>query len=137
MEPIVSMLQETGQHVAKQQTAFVVRTRDAGAAFVDETRDAGRDFVHFVQTEAKRWKRYVRARVTSIESEARKAREALTPTHLEKRVLSSVDDTLKALDARVRLRLAALERQTAKKPARRRAPARKKPAAGRAIALAA
>lgn len=76
VEPIVTMIQETGQHVSKQSTALVARTRDASAMFVEETREAGRELVHFVQTEAKRWKRYVRLRVVALEKDAR---ATLTP----------------------------------------------------------
>jgi hypothetical protein len=116
------MLQVTGQHVVKQQSALVVRTRDAGVAFVEETRDAGLEFVHFVGVEAKRWKRYVRLRAETIGAEAR---EVLAPSGLEKRVLTGLGGTLRALDARVRVRLASLDKK-ARKPARRRVPARKK-----------
>jgi len=130
VEPIVSMLQETGQHVVKQQNELIVRTRDAGAAFVDETRDAGREFLRFVGVEAKRWKRYVRLRAVAIGSGAR---NALAPSGIERRVLVGIDDTLRALDARVRSRLASLEKGS-KKPARRRAPARKKALAGKSHA---
>ena len=136
MEPIVTMIQETGQHVSKQSTAIVLRTRDAGAAFVEETREAGRELVHFVQSEAKRWKRYVRLRVGTLE---KGARAALTPVGLEKRVLVTVDDTLRALDARVRGRLSALEKRS-RKPARRTArptATRKKAAAGKANGVSA
>jgi hypothetical protein len=89
MEPIVSMIQETGHHVA-----------------------------NLVQVEAKRWKRYVLARVDVLEKEAR---DVLTPTGLERRVLVGVDGTLRAIDARVRVRLAALEKKATKRlPASRR-----------------
>lgn len=126
VEPIVSMIQETGQHVVKQQTALVARTRDAGAAFVEEAREAGRELARFVGVEAKRWKRYVRLRAASLESDVR---IVFAPSGIERKVLVGIDDTLRALDARVRSRIAALDKPA--KKARRRTPSRKKTNAGK------
>src|SRR5205807_356470 len=119
VEPIVSMIQETGQHVAKQRNALVLRTRDAGAAFVGETRDAGRDFVRFVQTETKRWRRYVKARADQIGTGVR---EVITPRALEKKVLTKVGVTLHAIETKVRGRIASLEGKRASKPGSARKP---------------
>jgi hypothetical protein len=125
------MLQVTGQHVAKQQNTLVVRTRDAGVAFVEETRDAGIDFIRFVGTEAKRWKRYVRQRATTLGTDAR---DALAPNGLERKILVGIGGTLRALDARVRVRLASLDKKSRKAPARRRPVARKKALAAKTTA---
>lgn len=134
MEPIVSMFQTTRQHVVQQKSAFVGRTREASLAFASETRDAGRDLIRFVRLEAKRWGRYVRVRTGKV---GEGARELLAPRAVERELLSRVDGTLRALDGRVTLRLAALEERPAKpaarakrtaaaaRPKRRKAPAAK------------
>jgi hypothetical protein len=84
MEPIVSMIQGTGQ-----------------------------EFARFVQVEAKRWTRYAKLRVGTLEKSARQL--SLSPVGLERRVLVGVDGTLRAIDARVRIRLAALDKKATKK----------------------
>ena len=123
MEPFVSMLQSTRQHVVHQKTAFTGRTREASLAFATETRDAGRDLVRFVRLEAKRWGRYVRARTSRV---AHGARELLAPRAVEREVLARVDGTLRALDGRVVVRLQALEPQAKPAPRAKRPAARKR-----------
>lgn len=110
MDTVSTRLQETGQHFAKQGDAFVARTRDAGVAFLGETRDAGRHLLVAVEAEAKRWRRYASMRGTQLRTEAR---TALSIASAEKALLTQVDRTLRAIDARVRARLAQLERKPA------------------------
>lgn len=111
MESVTTRLQETGQHFAKQGDAFVTRTRDAGVAFFGETRDAGRHLLASIEAEAKRWRRYATSRGTQLRTEAK---TALSIASAEKALLTQVDRTLRAIDARVRARLAQLERKPSK-----------------------
>ncbi len=115
MEPIAAMLQQTGQHAARQRAVLVGRTRNATRTFATETRGAGNDFINFVRTEAKRWQRYVQKRA----DQAAAAVGSLAPRALEKQLLRRVDSTLRSLDARVRGRLNALDKSRAPKTARR------------------
>jgi hypothetical protein len=110
VDNVTTRLQETGQHFAKQGDAFVTRTRDAGAAFFDEARDAGRHLIGAVEAEAKRWKRYASMRGAQLRTEAK---TALSVASAEKALLTQVDRTLRAIDARIRSRLAQLERKPA------------------------
>jgi hypothetical protein len=110
VDTVANRLQETGQHFAKQGDAFVTRTRDAGAAFFGEARDAGRHLIGAVEAEAKRWRRYAAMRGTQLRTEAK---TVLSVASAEKALLSQVDRTLRAIDARVRARLAQLERKPA------------------------
>ncbi len=116
METVASKLQETGQHIVKQHHAFVTRTRDAGAAFLDETRQAGEQLIGAVRTEAKRWRRFATQRAAKVQGDVR---SALSIPAMERTVLLQVDGTLRALETRVRARLARLERAPAPKAARR------------------
>ena len=116
MDTVATRLQETGQHFAKQGDAFVTRTRDAGVAFFGEARDAGRHLIGAVEAEAKRWRRYVAMRGAQLRTEAK---TALSVASAEKAVLSQVDRTLRTIDARVRARLAQLERKPAAGKARK------------------
>lgn len=110
MDTVTTRLQETGQNFARQGDAFVTRTRDAGFAFFGETRDAGRHLLGAVEAEARRWKRYAAVRSAQLRTEAR---TALSIASAEKAILSQVDRTLRAIDTRVRARLARLERKPA------------------------
>jgi hypothetical protein len=110
VDTVTTRLQETGQHFAKQGDAFVARTRDAGVAFVGEARDAGRHLIGAVETEAKRWRRYASMRGTQLRTDAK---TILSIASAEKALLTTVDRTLRAIDARVRSRLAQLERKPA------------------------
>lgn len=112
MDTVATRLQETGHHFAKTGDAFVTRTRDAGVAFVGETRDAGRHLLSAIEAEAKRWKRYAATRGAQLRTDAR---TTLSITSAEKALLTQVDRTLRAIDARVRARLAQLERKPASK----------------------
>src|SRR5512143_1978371 len=116
MEPVSTMLQQTGQHVARQRTVLLGRTRNATRTFASETRGASKDFVTFVRTEAKRWQRYVQKRADYT---AETVLGSLAPRAIERQLLARVDHTLRALDARVRIRLSALEKSRAPKTARR------------------
>jgi hypothetical protein len=110
VDTVTTRLQETGQHFAKQGDAFVSRTRDAGVAFFGEARDAGRHLIGAVEAEAKRWRRYATMRGTQLRTEAK---TALSIASAEKALLTQVDRTLRAIDARVRARLAQLDRKPA------------------------
>jgi hypothetical protein len=110
VETVATRLQETGQHFAKQGDAFVTRTRDAGFAFFGETRDAGRHLVGAVEAEAKRWRRYASMRGSQLRTGAK---TALSISAAEKALLTQVDRTLRAIDARIRARLAELDRKPA------------------------
>lgn len=112
MDTVGTRLQETGQQFAKQGDAFVSRTRDAGVAFVGETRDAGRHLLGAVEAEAKRWRRYAAVRGAQLRTDAR---SALSIAAAEKALLTQIDRTLRAIDARVRARLSHLERKPAGK----------------------
>ena len=118
MESLVSKLQETGQHAAKKTDVLFGRTRNAGAAFVDEVIGAGRDLATFVRVEGKGWKRFLTARAASIQSEAR---GLFTVPAIEREVLTRVDGTLRAIDAKVRSRLLELQKRDEKPAPRRRA----------------
>lgn len=112
METVAARLQESGQHFVKQGDAFVVRTRDAGIAFIGETRDAGVQLIGAVRSEAKRWRRYATQRATALQSGVR---SGLSIPAVERALLTQVDATLRAIDARVRSRLASLDHKPAKK----------------------
>ncbi|HSQ66570.1 MAG TPA: hypothetical protein VLM85_25290, partial [Polyangiaceae bacterium] len=96
------MLQQTGQHAARQRAVLVGRTRNATRTVATETRGVGHDLLSFVRTEAKRWQRYVQKRADQA---AEAALGSLAPRSLEKQLLRRVDSTLRSLDARVRGRL--------------------------------
>jgi hypothetical protein len=121
METVVSKLQETGQQFAKQRDVFVTRTRAASIAFFGETRDAGLQLVGAVQVEAKRWRRFATQRAAKAQSDVR---SALSVPALERIVLTRVDDVLRAIDGRVRARIAELEQGSSPAPklARRAGP---------------
>ena len=103
METLVSKWQETREHVTTQRDALVTRARDAGESLVAETRGAGRDLAELVGRETKRWRRFLTVRVGAFEHEVRSAFDVRA---LERRVLITVDRSLRSLDARVRDRLA-------------------------------
>ena len=108
MESVTTRLQETGHQIVKQGDAFVARTRNAGVTFFDETREAGSLLIGAVRTEAKRWRRFATQRATALQSGIR---NGMSLPAVERAVLSQVDGTLQAIDARVRARLAELERK--------------------------
>lgn len=116
METVATRLQETGHQIVKQGDAFVSRTREAGVTFLDETREAGTQLLDAVRAEAKRWRRFAAQRVTALQTGAR---NGLSLPAVERAVLAQVDGTLQAIDARVRARLAELERKPASKTARK------------------
>jgi hypothetical protein len=118
VDTVASRLQETGQHIAKQHQAFLARTREAGAAFFGETRQASVQLIGAVRTEARRWRRFATQRAAKVQTDVR---SALSVPSMERALLTQVDGTLRALDERVRARLARLERTPAPKPARRNA----------------
>ncbi len=111
MESVASKIQETGQHVAKKSDALLARTREAGEAFFGEVRDAGRELVLFVRGEAKGWRRFLTQRSSLLESEVR---QHFAPKALERQVLAQVDSALRSIDAKVRERLLALEKRSAR-----------------------
>jgi hypothetical protein len=129
VETVTARLQETGHQIVKQGDAFVARTRDAGVTFLDETRQASSQLVAAVRSEAKRWRRFTTQRATAVQSGLR---NGLSLPAVERAVLSQVDGTLQALEARVRARLAKLERKpngkSAKKTSNGKATARSRKA---------
>jgi hypothetical protein len=106
MESVATRIHESSNQLARQRSAFVSRTREAGVTFLGETRDAGRQLVGAVQSEAKRWKRFATQRADQLRAGAK---TALSIPAVERSILTQVDDVLKALDARVRSRIAELE----------------------------
>jgi hypothetical protein len=116
VESVATRLQETGHQIVKHSDAFVARTRDAGATFLGETREASVQLYGAVRTEAKRWRRFATQRATALQTGLR---NGLSLPAVERAVLAQVDGTLQAIDARVRARLAELERKpkTGKKSA--------------------
>jgi hypothetical protein len=120
MDTVATKLHETGLQLARQRNAFVSRTREAGQAFVNEAYDAGRQLVGAVQTEARRWRRFAVQRTAQLRGEAR---TAFSLPAVERSVLSQVDQTLRAASARVRTRLAELEKpgKATRRSARRKA----------------
>jgi hypothetical protein len=108
VETVATRLQETGHQIVKQGDAFVARTRDAGVTFLDETRAASSQLLGVVRSEAKRWRRFATQRATALQSGFR---NGLSLPAVERAVLAQVDGTLQAIDARVRARLAQLERK--------------------------
>jgi hypothetical protein len=110
VESVAIRLQETGQQILKQGDAFVVRTRHAGVVFLGETRDASVQLLGAVRNEAKRWRRFATQRATAVQTGLR---SGLSFPAVEKAVLTQVDGTLRALDSRVRARLAVLDRKPA------------------------
>jgi hypothetical protein len=119
VETVASRLQETAQHIVKQGDAFVARTRDASVAFLGETRDAGGVLAGVVRTEARRWRRLATQRATLVQGRLQNGfRTALSLPAVERAVLTQVDGTLRALDARVRARLAKLQLEGKKAPAK-------------------
>lgn len=126
MDTVATRLHETGQQLARQRNAFVSRTREASQSFVTEAYDAGRQLVGAVQTEARRWRRFAIQRTTQLRGEAR---GALSLPAVERTVLTQVDQTLRAASARVRSRLAELEKPgkvPRKSPRRKAAPRARK-----------
>lgn len=117
METVASRLQETGQHIAKQGDAFVARTKGAGAAFLGETREAGGLLAVAVRTEAKRWRRFATQRATALQGQlGGTVRVAWSLPAVERALLTQVDETLRAIDARVRARLSRIAQLEAGKP---------------------
>jgi hypothetical protein len=116
VETVASRLQESGQHIVKQGDAFVTRTRHASFAFFGETREAGVALFGAVRTEAKRWRRFATQRASLVQGRLGAGTfRALSLPAVERVVLTQVDGTLRAIDARVRARLARLEgKKTAK-----------------------
>lgn len=108
MESVATRLQETGHQIVKQGDVFVARTRDAGVTFLDETREASSQLFGAVKSEAKRWRRFATQRATALQTGFR---NGMSLPAVERAVLSQVDGTLQAIDARVRARLAELERK--------------------------
>lgn len=119
METVTTKLKETRRHVTTQGELMLTKATDAGWSFLEETRGAGQDFLAFVGTEAKRWRRFVSQRTTELQSDVR---NVLSLPAIERRVLVRVDGTLRAVDKRVRDRLAKI---TKKKAAPKRSRARK------------
>jgi hypothetical protein len=112
VESVATRLQETRQQIVKQGDAFVVRTRDAGITFLGETRQASVQLIGAVRTEAKRWRRFAMQQAAVVQSGLR---SGLSLPAVERAVLTQVDGTLRALDSRVKARLAQLERKPAAK----------------------
>jgi len=111
METVATRIHESSLQLARQRDAFLTRTWSAGEAFFGETRDAGRQLVGAVQSEAKRWRRFATQRATALRSGAK---TTLSLPAFERTVLSQVDGTLRAIDARVRARLSELEEKPRK-----------------------
>jgi hypothetical protein len=116
VESVTARLQETGHQIVKQGGAFVARTQGAGVTFFDETRQASSQLIGAVRTEGKRWRRFATQRATALQSGLR---TGLSLPAVERAVLAQVDGTLQAIDARVRARLAHLERKTNGKSAKK------------------
>jgi len=128
VETVASRLQESGHHIVKQGDAFVTRTKQASFAFFGETRQAGVALIGAVRTEAKRWRRFATQRASQIQGQlgGGALRTTISLPAVERVVLTQVDGTLRAIDARVRARLAQLEgkkpAKSAKKPSQGKAP---------------
>ena len=118
MDTLASKLIETRRHVATQGQSLVARTTDACATFVDETKGASLEFWAGVGAEARRWRRFFTQRASRLQDGVR---TALSIPAIERRMLVAIDGSLRAMDERVKLRLAKIS----KKPARRKARARK------------
>lgn len=116
MDSVVSKLQETGHHVVKKSDSVFARTREAGKTFISEVRDAGREIAVLVKSEAKGWRRFLTQRTTRLRVNAS---AVFTPKTFERELLSRVDGTLRTLDAKVRERIAALEKGKTKRAVRK------------------
>ncbi|MGO9711377.1 MAG: hypothetical protein ACLQBL_21115 [Polyangiaceae bacterium] len=116
MDSVVSKLQETGHHVVKKSDLVFARTREAGKTFISEVRDAGREIAVLVKSEAKGWRRFLTQRTTRLRVDAS---AVFTPKTFERELLSRVDGTLRTLDAKVRERIAALEKGKTKRAVRK------------------
>ncbi len=114
MDTVATRIHETGLQLARHRDAFFARTRQAGEAFLGETRDAGRQLANALQLEARRLRKYAAQRTAQLRTDAQ---EAMRIQSVERALLSQVDGTLRAVDARVRARLAELE--ASGKPARK------------------
>jgi hypothetical protein len=124
MDTVGTRIHESGVQLAKQRDAFFSRTRSAGVIFVGETREAGRLLVGAVQSEVRRWQRFATQRAVTLGHDAR---AALSMPAFERTVLHQMEGTLRALDARVKARLAEIEgkpRKSAHKAAARKAGSR-------------
>jgi hypothetical protein len=108
VDSIVSKIHETGNHVVKKSDLVLSRTREAGLAFFGEVRDAGRELAMLVRVEAKGWRRFLTQRSVRLKVEAK---SVLTPKTFERELLTRVDGTLRSLDAKVRERIAVLEKR--------------------------
>ncbi|MGH7297428.1 MAG: hypothetical protein ACRELB_21005 [Polyangiaceae bacterium] len=116
METIAARFQDTGHQIVKQGDAFVSRAREASIVFIGETRDAGLELFGAVRAEAKRWRRFAGQRAGALQSGLR---NGLSLPAVERVVLTQVDETLKAIDSLVRVRLAQLERKPKAKAAKK------------------
>ena len=102
MQPISSMIRRTGTQVRRQQELLAGRARKASTSFASETRTVGREIASAVRGEADAWTKYVRDSATVLA-------DAVAPRSIERGFLSRVSSTLRALDARLRQRIHALE----------------------------
>lgn len=102
MQPIGSMLRRTSHHVRRQRELFALRARRAGTSFVGETRDAGLDLASAVRGEADAWGKYLQETATVFTG-------AIAPHTLQRTLLERASHALRALDARLRGRIHALE----------------------------
>ena len=102
MQPIESMLRRTSHRVTRQRELFALRARKAGTTFTTETRHASRELVTAVRDEAGAWGKYVREGTSVVTN-------AIAPKTIERTLLVRVDFALKALEERVRSRIAKLE----------------------------
>jgi hypothetical protein len=108
MQAIGSMLRRTSHQLSRQRELFALRARKATGTLTAETRDASQELGSAVRAEALAWRKYVQESATV-------ATGNLAPHALERTVLLRVSLVLRALDARLRDRLGAIE-------ARKRAP---------------
>ncbi len=102
MQPIESMLRRTSHRVTRQRELFALRARKAGTTFTSETRHASRELVSAVRAEADAWGKYVREGRSAVTG-------AIAPNAIERSLLVRVDLALRALEERVRSRIAKLE----------------------------
>jgi hypothetical protein len=97
VDTIASKLEETTRHAARQREAIM----------------------DFVRAESAGWQRFASRRAASVRSDIV---STLSPRGFERRVLGAIDAALRALDGKVRERLASLD---GAKPRKRRAGASK------------
>lgn len=115
MEQLVLRLSESRDAVLREGQAFLQHTKGAGRSFVSQTAKASEQLKATLEAEVAEWQQFIWAETASAQN---RTRRLLTPSTLERHVLSAVDNVLTQTSERIHQRLsqmpAALPEKTAK-----------------------